>query len=52
MLAYLLRKKLDKIEQLVKDTLNDETEVDLEQHLSLKKYFDESRHSLSWGSLP
>ena len=39
-LAYLLRKKLDEIQQLVKDTLNDELEVDLEQHPSLKKYYD------------
>ena len=39
-LAYLLRKKLDEIQQLVKDTLNDEEEVDLEQHPSLKKYYD------------
>ena len=39
-LAYLLKKKLDEIQQPVKDTLSDEGEVDLEQHPSLKKYYD------------
>ena len=39
-LAYLLRKKLDKIQQLVEDISNDELDVDLDQHPSLKKYYD------------
>ena len=39
-LAYLLRKKLDKMWELVNRTLDEEENVDLDQHLSLKKYYD------------
>ena len=38
--SLFFRKKLDELQQLVKDTLNDEPEVDLAQHPSLKKYYD------------
>ena len=40
MLAYLLRKKLDKIQELVNSTLDDKEDVDLDQHPLLKKYYD------------
>ena len=39
-LAYLLKKKLDKIQSLIADVLDDDVDVDLSQHASLKKYYD------------
>ena len=38
--ASLSSYKLDKIQELVNSTLNDEEDVDLDQHPSLKKYYD------------
>ena len=40
MLAYLLKKKLDKIQKLIADVQDEGVDVDLGQHASLKKYYD------------
>ena len=39
-LAYLLKKKLDKIQKLIADVSDEDVDVDLGQHASLKKYYD------------
>ena len=39
-LAYLLKKKLDEIQSLIANVLDEDVDVDLGQHASLKKYYD------------
>ena len=38
--AYLLKKKLDMMQKLIADVLDEDVDVDLGQHPSLKKYYD------------